>query len=590
MTYSASRDVIGKKPLVVVGLVLDKCQLTYGVAPCTASVGVTGTEKCHNTRATCQDTANYTRGTTEYKFCQPRANLPIGENLIPAVSGDIQRSPTSVTSGKGLGKRSVVKVKIKDFTHHDRGIDPYVTERTYDPETTGTFWPRFLRRNPYFEGRTLKIYTGYINNPFSWDDFQVEEYDITDISGPDNGQVDITAKDILIRTYEEKAQYPAISNGKLLADIVAGAATATLTPSGIGDAEYPASGTVAIGKEAKTFTRSGDVLTFTAHGQWGTENKEHKAGDVVQVCAVWESVNVVDVLDELLTTGAGLPSAYIPYDNGFTGIPDNWDTEKDLWMSASTVYGILLKPESINKVIEELSEQFMFDIWWDAVAQEVRIKALSPERPGVTIPTLTEGYNILQDSVNIKRDAKDRVTEIHVWYQKIDYSQKDEIEEYSKAAIKVDPSRASADKYGSSSKKVILCRWINDAAQAVQLAGRLFARFADTPESINFDVAIKDEDSINIAERLDINSWQFQSFSGANETRRFQVTEIKEIEQGHSLRVSALTSYFSGRYWFIAPDSTPDYSSATEDQKERYGFICYDTGFFLDGEEAYKII
>lgn len=590
MSYSASRDVIGKKPLVVVGLVLDKCTLTYGASPCTAAVGVTGSEKCHNTRATCQDTTNYTRGTTEYKFCQPRANLPVGENLIPAVSGDIQRSPTSITGGKGLGKRSVVKVKIKDFPHHDRGIDPYVTERAYDPETTGTFWPRFLRRNPYFEGRTLKIYTGYINNPFSWSDFQIEEYDITDISGPNKGEVDITAKDILIRTYEDKAQYPAISNGKLLADIAAGAATATLTPSGIGDAEYPVSGTVSIGKEAKTFTRSGDVLTFTAHGQWGTENKEHKAGDVVQVSVVWESVNVVDVLKELLITGAGLPSAYIPYDDGLTGTPDNWDDEKDLWLSSSTVYGILLKPESINKVIEELSEQFMFDIWWDAVAQEIRIKALSPEKPGVTIPELTEGYHILKDSVNIKRDAKDRVTEIQVWYGKLDYSQKDEIEEFAKASIKVDPSRSSSDKYGSASKKVILCRWINDSAQALQLAGRLFARFADTPESIVFDVAIKDEDSVEMAERVDINSWQFQSFSGANETRRFQVTEVKEIEQGHSLRVNALTSYFAGRYWFIAPDGTPDYSSATEDQKQSYGFICYDSGFFLDGEEAYKII
>lgn len=589
MTYATSKTEIGKKPLVVAGLVLDKCTLTYGVAPCAAAVGVTGPEKCHNTRASCQDTTNYTRGTVEYKFCQPRANLPIGENMIPAISGEIQKSPTSITGGKGLGKRSVIKVKIKDFPHHDRGIDPYVTERTYDPETTGTFWPRFLRRNPYFEGRTLKIYTGYINNPFSWDDFQVEEYDITDISGPSNSEVEITAKDVLIRTYKEKAQYPTISNGKLLSDIAISAATATLTPSGIGDAEYPASGTISIGGEAKTFTRVGDVLTFTAHGQWGTENKSHSAGDTVQVCIVWNK-NVVDVLEELLVTGARLPAAYIPYDNGLTGIPDNWDTEKELWLSASNVYGILLKPESIDKVIEELSEQFMFDVWWDAVAQEVRIKSLSPPQPGVTVNTLTEGYNILKNSVNIKRDSKDRITEIQVWYRKLDYSQRDEIEEFATAAIKVDPTRESADKYGSSSTRVILCRWINDNAQALQLAGRLFARFADTPESITFEVGYKDDSLFELARDVNVDSWQFQSFSGANETRRFQVTEIKEIDQGHSLRVSGLASSFSGRYWFISPDGIPDYSSATEDQKERYGFVCYNTGFFLDGQEAYKTI
>lgn len=589
MTYEASKDVIGKKPLVAVGLVMDKCTLTYGVSPCAASVGVTGSQKCFNTRASCQDPTNYDRGMVEIKFCQPRSDLPIGENMIPAISGEIQKAPTSISGGKGLGNRAVVNVKIKDFPHHDRGVDPYVDERTYDPETTGTFWPRFIKRNPYFEGRTLKVYTGYINTPFSWDDFQVQEYDITDISGPDRGIVTVTAKDILIRTYKEKSQYPAISNGKLLADITDAATSATLTPTGIGS-EYPASGTVSIGGEAITFTRSSDTLTLTGRAQWGTEAKAHSADDVVQICETWTDVNVVDVLEESLVTGAGLPAAYIPYDNGATGTNENWDDEKELWLSASTVNGILMKPESIEKVIAELSEQFMFDIWWDAVAQEVRIKALSPEPPGSSINTLTEGYNILKDSVKIKRNAKDRVTEMQVWYGKLDYSKKDELEEYSKASIKVDPSRSSADKYGSTSKRVIMCRWITDGAQAAQLAGRLFARFADTPETITFEVATKDDSLFEMAGRVEVDSWQFQDFSGANEPRKFQITELKEVEQGHSVRVSAVSSYFSGRYWFIAPDGTPDYSSATEEQKSRYGFICYDTGVFLDGEEAYKII
>ena len=35
------------------------CSLTYGVAPCTAAVGVTGAQKCFNTLGSCQDRANY---------------------------------------------------------------------------------------------------------------------------------------------------------------------------------------------------------------------------------------------------------------------------------------------------------------------------------------------------------------------------------------------------------------------------------------------------------------------------------------------------------------------------------------------------
>ena len=76
------------------------------------------------------------------------------------------------------------------------------------------------------------------------------------------------------------------------------------------------------------------------------------------------------MLKELLETGAGLPTAYIPY--------TDWQAERDLWMTDSNVKGILMKPESIEKVLGELSEVFMFDIWWDATAKEVRLKALSP--------------------------------------------------------------------------------------------------------------------------------------------------------------------------------------------------------------------
>lgn len=49
----------GREPLQIVELIQPRCGLTYGSAPCTAAVGVTGTRQCFNTRKTCQDSANY---------------------------------------------------------------------------------------------------------------------------------------------------------------------------------------------------------------------------------------------------------------------------------------------------------------------------------------------------------------------------------------------------------------------------------------------------------------------------------------------------------------------------------------------------
>jgi hypothetical protein len=587
VSYASSKDNIGKEPITIVGLVADKCSLVAGVAPCTATQ--TGDLKCYNTRKTCNDTANYSKTTVEIKFCMPRSNLPVGEVMFPALHGEVKIAPTSVTAGKGLGSRSVGRAKIKDFPHHDRGIDPYYDERTYVAETTGTFWGKWLARNPYFEGRTLKVYDGYLNVPFSFNDFNVYEYDITEISGPHGGEVTISFKDVLIRTYKEKSQYPVKSLGELSADITSAATSATLLPAGVGDT-YPASGTVSIGKEAITFTRAGDVLTLTARAQWGTTAKEHKEGNAVQICSTWSAVNVIDVLYELLVTGSGLPASYIPYDDGATGIDDNWDDEKSLWMSSASVTGMLMKPEGIDKVIAELSNDFMFDVWWDAKTQKVRIKSLSPEVGGSSINVLTEGYNILKDSVKIKRDAGQRISQVQVWYSKIDYSENNDIENFAAAQITADVSRPSSDLYGSESIKVITSRWIDDVAQAITLSGRLLARFADTPEIVEFEVAVKDDDKFELAGRIELNSWQLQGFSGANIGKRFQVTEIDPSESGHKVKVTCLTSSFSGRYFFIAPDGTPDYSAASDAQKSAYGFICPDSFLFSDGTHGYNII
>lgn len=550
---------------------------------------VLSSDACYNTRATCQDPANYDETTQTYRFCQPFDNMPVGVSMIPCIEGDVSRAPTTTTAGKGLGKRAVVKVMLNDFTWHDRDIDKYIDQRTYDAETTGTYWGKFLARNPYYEQREMRVLSGYVTDPWDWANFETEYYDITDIKGPDRGKITIVGKDVLSRTYSNKKKYPATSTGELSAGITDVATSATLSPSGVGNDEYPASGYVSIGSEAMAFTRSGDVLTLT-RAQFGTTAASHSAGDTVQLSAAWSGTNVVDVLYELLVTGAGIPDAYIPYDDGATGVNDNWDDEKDLWLSASSVTGILMKPEAIEKVIGELSEVFIFDIWWDAVAQEIQIKALSPEPSGVTINTLEEDYDILADSVKIERDSDKRVTTCRVFYNKLDHSEPSDPEKFAGLYITTDSSAESAEQYGSSSIKDVYSRWFNDQAQAAALAGRYIARFADTPLIVTFEIDNKNEDDLSMAQRVEIDTKQIQSVTGANAPTKFQVTEIVEVARGATKKIKGIQSSFTGRYWFICPDSVPDYSSATEAQKNQYGFVCYDTNVFLDGEPAYKII
>src|SRR5690625_5902492 len=57
-----------REPIAFVEIEQDFCNLTYGVAPCMAGIGVTGNTQCYNTLRTCQDTDSFSRGTKNLWF------------------------------------------------------------------------------------------------------------------------------------------------------------------------------------------------------------------------------------------------------------------------------------------------------------------------------------------------------------------------------------------------------------------------------------------------------------------------------------------------------------------------------------------
>lgn len=565
---------------------------TEGTAGITTScdAALSAGSECFNTRDTCQDDPNFDSRIRTYRFSQYFPNIPIGIPMFPAIEGQVSRAPTTTTAGKGLGNRGVVSVGIGDFTHHDRDIDPYVSTRPFTPEEQGTFWGKFIARNPFWEQRELRVLSGYVKSPWDWDNFETEVYDITNITGPNNARVNIQGKDILTRTYNKRNQYPVASTGELLAGITDVETSATLTPTGIGNSEYSASGYLAIGKEICSFTRAGDALTLTRE-QWGTTAKPHDAEDTVQECRAWEGVNVVDVLEELLSTGASIQDDFIPYDNGATGIDKNWDIEKGLWLASASLTGILMKPEPIDKVISELSSLFLFDIWWDAVSSEVRIKALSPEASGVSINTLNDDTGLIADSIKISRDSKSRVSRALVWYDKLDFSEKDSPDQFGKGFLAIDSSAEGPDRFGRIAQKTIMSRWFDAIGRANQLASRTIARFTKTPILIDFTIDLKDQDKLSMAERIQIDTHLLQDETGANLPTNFQITKITEGRQGQTQNVKATESSFFGRYGFVAPDGTADYGDATEDEKDSFAWISPAAGAdFGDGGKPYKII
>lgn len=242
--------------LTYVELEIIWCPLTYGVAPCQAQLGVTGSAKCFNTRSTCQDLANFNLDTlhspTEradpitLRFTIPTAYLPTDIEAIPSIA-EVDFDPATISLGRDLGQRATVTVRFKDHRWSDtgQGFDKYVSERPYNPFTQGSFWGKFRARQPYLRGRKLRVIRGYVGQTLEEMEtrhFVVEQYD-----GPTpDGIYTIVAKDVLKLAAGDRSQAPAISSGFLNADITDTATSLTLSPSGIG-AEYPLSGYAAIG-------------------------------------------------------------------------------------------------------------------------------------------------------------------------------------------------------------------------------------------------------------------------------------------------------------------------------------------------------
>ena len=158
----------GREPVQVVEIVQPLCANTYGSAPCTASG--TADEKCYNTRATCQDTANYDGSSTLSLYFTSGKTAERGVSgvsyAIPSLVS-VSTAPTRVNlaganpDAQGLGNRAVCSIRFKDHPHTDRRVDPYQSGRSWDALQRGSFWSKWIARNKYRQNIRINVYEGY---------------------------------------------------------------------------------------------------------------------------------------------------------------------------------------------------------------------------------------------------------------------------------------------------------------------------------------------------------------------------------------------------------------------------------------------
>lgn len=529
MTYEAQSLIVGRIPICIVEIDLDYCENTYGTAPCTASGS--GDAKCFNCFKTCQDTANYSKTTKTYKFCSSQAYLPIGDTYFPCVR-DVDIAPTQLKI-IGLSVDCSVTVSLQDFTHHDRGIDPYVGERTYNPEEQGTFFGRLCARNPYVQNREMRIKEGYIDENRTLH-LQTRTYLIDRIERPDSkGVVKIYGKGLLRSISEGKQKGPAYL-ATLDSGIGTGAATLNLTFEATrGDLLGP-TGYVKIGDELMFYaSRAGNALTVNsgARGGYGTPITSHAAGARVFQAKVYTGVSASNKLTEImryLLVDCGLvPSGYVDVSEWDAEVAAKYD-DPDNGLTNNRVL-TLSKPKPVKDLVEEILRTMGAAMWYDEFQNKLIFRVFDGVEDDVPV---WDDSIILSGTLSWKILEKEYFSQIgfyHMYYLDLLEEGKGDIDPTPDntdiSYYYVDTDAESENRHNNSVTYDIPTRFVTITSVFDEVAERLLAIFSSLRREIKLRVDARHA-TRKIGDYVDISTRHIQGFDGAPLTVRCVVTEM----------------------------------------------------------------
>jgi hypothetical protein len=457
-----------------------------------------------------------------YRFAEPTDYFPASIDAIPSIAS-ISYSPSRLSLGENLGERASLTITFKDHRHVMNG-------ESYD---AGTFWGKWRGRyGQRLRGRSLRWIHGLLGQTLA--EMETRHFIVEATDGPDaNGVYSIVAKDVLKLADNDRAQAPVLSSGFLVANIGAGDTAVTLSPSGIGNAEYPASGFVAIGgEEICAFTRSGDVLTLT-RGQLGTFAAAHESGDRVQLVLRYSGADPANIINDLLVNYAGISPAFIPL--------TAWQTETASFLQRLYT-ATIAEPTSVNKLVSELIEQAALALWWEPLEQRIKLQVLRAIPTNAA--TFDEG-NTLEATLKLKDQPGRRISQVWTYFgQRNPLLPIDEADNFRSVALTADLETET--QYGTPSIKKIFSRWIPFGGRqvALRLNDIQLGRFRDPPRKVNLALFRYGAEMPLVGGGYRLKSWAIQNPDGSLTDTPIQITRLNPLSDRYDLEAEEML--FSG--------------------------------------------
>ena len=500
-----------------------------------------------------------------YEYISDGAS-PANDPPIWSCIKNIEWVPTRTSQDGGLGYLGEVVITAQDFPWNGG---------------SGTYFGRLLANNPYFLNRRVKIYSGFFSHGdvFSFGNFQERDYFIKDIVGPDNkGIVKIKAFDILSQTKEDTM--PRATNGYLGAALVA-ATTNTSIDVGNNDG-FQASGYAIINDEIVSYTSSATAnhITLGSRGQGGTEAADHASGDAIRHIEQY-SGNITDVVKTIFDNHTDIDtSTYIS--------TTDFDNEESNFLSSESIELWVAEPTPVDKVLNDICEQTFVMLFWDDVTQKIKLKAIGPTLTNAV--EWNDNYHILQASASAKRPQKNIFSQCWVYYGRINKKgSKTDPQNYKSLYILIDSEIETG--LGKPNIKRLYCPDLPDAASST--ASKISSRFIkqrSNPVEFTWEVDTKDQESLNVGDLALITTDLMQGTDGLPAPINMRVIEKRAMKNNRWKYKAVFTGTEVGsRYATIAPNSVGDYLSASQAEKDAYGFIADTDDEMSNGDNPYLI-
>ena len=504
-----------------------KCSNTYGSAPCTAEVGVTGSEKCFNCRNTCQDIDNITEANETVRYSKPSTNVRFDLDAIPNITvpniASIQYAPPELQLGQSIGVRASLTVTFKDHRSPDTDAtgDQYISERSYDPYNQGTYWGKFRARYPFLQGQEIRWIQGTDSQLIS--DMETRTFTIENSTGPNSaGTYSITAKDILKLTDGDRSQAPVAHDIQIGSGGITDSYTGVLFVGTGNQVFLPGGYCVIGGEEIVAYVDFGadptnSNIDITARGQLNTVAKAHDEGAHIQQVLSYSGETPAYILNDLLTNYADIDPSLIP-------IAD-WDIETADYIGRTYTANIA-SPTAVVNLINEVLEQSASSMWWDNESQLIRWSVL--KQPVVSAFNYSDSI-VNQGTFNIADNYKARISRCWVFFGQLNPLL--ELTDERNYSTIVERKETQAEPFFNNrpSIKKIHSRWIAGPARDVaeRLGDLILQRFNVPPRKVGFSV--QRDSGVTVPElggSYNTANTFIQDATGAGETIPIQVTSI----------------------------------------------------------------